>query len=411
MKILFFAEAASLAHIGRPLLLARWAHQSGIEVHFATSQKGLQSSKANTYGFSTHSIYTIDSKLFYKRVDQGQFFYQKEELRKYIEEELSLISKVKPNLIVSDFRLTTAISAELKNIPVLNLSNSYWSPNSECKFPAPNVGILKFIPQGTTDFIFNLIRPLTFKFYGKNLNEIRKHFGLKAKSDFRELYTGGTYTAYMDLPTFVNINDLPKNHFFLGPVIWSPDIKQKPISFKDKNNVYISMGSTGDNKTLPLIITSALKKNMGLIISGVSLAEKAELLKSFPELQTKSVIEPLIAADEILPYCRLTICHGGSGTVYQSITNGVPVLCFPKNPDQGLVSLAVMKNNIGRYLSSKLTNQKSVEKIFIECLDNEVILQNTQNMQFSIKEWNTKTRWLHFLHKFKTIRKIKKVTA
>lgn len=411
MKILFFAEAASLAHIGRPLLLARWAHEVGIEVHFASSQKGLQNSKADSYGFATHSLYTIESHLFYARVNQGKFFYQTNELKKYVEEEKALIMKIKPSLIVSDFRLTAAISAELTGVPLLNLSNSYWSPNSACKFPAPNAGIFKFIPQGTTDFIFNLIRPMAFKFFGKNLNLVRKHFGLTAKRDFRELYTDGTFTAYMDLPNFVKINDLPKNHFFLGPLIWSPDIKEKNLQIKNGNNVYISMGSTGDNATLPLIISAALKNKMGIIISGVSLVEKAELFKRFPELENTSIIEPLISADEILPFCKLTICHGGSGTVYQSIAKGVPVLCFPSNPDQGLVALAVKQNNMGRYLTSKSISQSSVEKIFLECLNNDLIRQSAKNMQISINEWNTKTRWLHFINKFKTIRKNRKVIA
>lgn len=411
MKILFFAEAASLAHIGRPLLLAKWAHEIGIEVHFASSLNGLKITNANSYGFATHSLYTIDSQLFYDRVNQGKFFYQTNELKKYVEEEKALILKIKPNLIVSDFRLTTAISAELTGTTLLNLSNSYWSPNSTCKFPAPDAGVFKFMPQKTTNFIFNLIRPMAFKFFGNKLNLVRKHFGLKSKSDFRELYTDGSITAYMDLPNFVKLNDLPKNHFFLGPLIWSPVLTQKPLPLKDSNNVYISMGSTGDNNTLPFIISSALKYNKNLIISGVSNANKTNLLKEFPQLENRSIIEPFISADEILPFCKLTICHGGSGTVYQSIAKGVPVLCFPKNPDQGLVALAVAQNNIGRYLTSKAINLKSVEKIFLECLDNELIKENTLNMKLAIEEWNTKSRWVHFLNKFKTIRKTRKVIA
>jgi UDP:flavonoid glycosyltransferase YjiC (YdhE family) len=411
MKILFLAEAVSLAHVGRPFVLAKWAHENGIEVHFACSKNGLKNTKADSIGFTTYPLHTIDSNLFYERVNQGKFFYNTKELKAYIIEEMSLILKIQPDLIVSDFRLTSAISAELTGKQLLNLSNSYWSPNYACPFPAPQSGIFKLFSNPTSDFIFNIIRPIAFKTFGKELNQIRECFGLKKKNDFRELYTAGTYTAYMDLPNFVNIDQLPENHFFLGPIIWSPKTGSKSYSLSEKNNIYISMGNTGNNNLLPQIIQSVLKNNLNIIMSGVSLKEKEILLKTIPELKGKSILEPLIHAEEIFPYCKLTICHGGSGTVYQSVSNGVPILCFPKNPDQGLVSLSVTQNNIGRTLSSKNTNLSTIEKMIQECIANEVMHQNAINTQKELHQWDTKKHWAQFINKFKTIRKTNKIIA
>lgn len=410
-KILFLAEAVSLAHIGRPLMLAKWAQKQNIEVHFAASPTGLLKTKANSFGFATHPLYTINEDLFYQRVNQSKFFYQVNDLKKYVAEEQALILKIKPDLIVSDFRLTASISAELTGKPLLNLSNAYWSPHYSCPFPAPENGIFKLLPQRTTDFVFNFIRPFAFKFFGKELNQTRDFFGLKKKNDFREMYTDGTYTAYMDLPHFVKIKNLPEKHFFLGPVVWSPEINNVSHSFKDNNNVYISMGSTGNNNLLPQIIQASLKNNLNLVISGVNATEKDKLLKTMPELKGRSILEPLIRADDFLPFCKLTICHGGSGTVYQSMANGIPVLCFPKNPDQGLVSLAVAQNNIGRYLTNKNTHQSNIEKMIKECLANEVINQNVKNMQAIFQQWDTQKNWVQFINKFKTVRKTNKIIA
>jgi UDP:flavonoid glycosyltransferase YjiC (YdhE family) len=393
MKILFLAEAVSLAHIGRPLLLSKWAHEKNIEVHFAASADGLTKIKATSFGFKTHPLFTIKDSLFYDRVNRGKFFYNISELKKYIEAEKALILKINPDLIVSDFRLTAAISSELTGKPLLNLSNAYWSPNYACPFPAPEAGIFKIFSQGTSEFLFNFIRPIAFKIFGKELNQTRKHFGLKKKQDFRELYTDGSFTAYMDLPNFVNINKLPKNHFFIGPLIWSPEINSVNYFLKEKNNVYITMGSTGSNSALPNIIKSVLKNNLNIILSGVTALEKEILLKNYPELNGRSAIEPLIKAEGILPFCKLTICHGGSGTVYQSIAGGVPVLCFPKNPDQSLVSLAVAQKNIGRFLTSKTANLLTIDSMINECLTNDVILQNAKNMQKDLSQWDTKKHW------------------
>lgn len=411
MKILFLSEAVSLAHIGRPLKLAQWAYENGIEVHFAASNSGIQKTNADTFGFKTHAITTINENTFYDRVNHCKFFYKVKELKQYVKEEINLIKKINPDLIVSDFRLTAAISAELTGKQLLNLSNAYWCPNYSCKFPPPETGIFNLLPSQTNQFLFNFIRPYFFKFFGKELNQTRSFYGLKKKTDFRELYTDGNYTAYMDLPNFVKINQLPNNHFFLGPVIWSPNSDQMSVALPTKDYVYISMGSSGNNNLIPKIINCALQNNLKVILSGVSATEKRKLLDQIPELIGSSIIEPILPAEEILPYCKLTICHGGSGTVYQSISNGVPVLCFPKNPDQSLVSMAVEDNNIGRHLTNKNATDDGVNKMIKECLENDLIKQNTLKMQTTIKEWDTKKHWVQFLNKFKTIRKIKKITA
>lgn len=409
MKILFLSEAVSLAHIGRPLWLAQIASENGIEVHFAASKSGIERSQANSYGFNTHRLFTIDEHLFYDRVNQYKFFYQPDELNSYVEEERELILKINPDLIVSDFRLTAAISSSLLNKPLLNLSNAYWSPNYQCKFLPPESGIFNTLPNNISNYLFNFIRPYLFKTFGKELNDIRIKFGLKGKNDFRELYTAGTYNAYMDLPGFVEIDSLPENHFYLGPIIWSPKLNHDSYRFNNNDYVYLSMGSTGNNSLLPNIIRAVRQNNLKLIISGMSNVQKSEILNQYPRIFDNCLIEPLIQAEKVLPFCRLTICHGGSGTVYQSINQGVPVLCFPKNPDQSLVSKAVDKNNIGRYLTSKNANYEMISKLISECISNELIHLNTIQMKNNIERWNTKNHWLQFLDKFKTIRKSKNI--
>lgn len=410
-KILFLAESVSLAHVGRPLVLANWAHKNNMEVHFACDKEGFAKTKSTSHPFITHHLPTINGKLFYERVEQGKFFYTQNELKNYVADERRLIKEINPDLIVADFRLTSAISAELANKPLLNLSNAYWSPNYSCPFPAPNAGFFKLLSQKSSDFVFNMLRPVAFKVFGKELNQVRASFGLDKKSDFRKLYTDGTYSAYMDMPDFVNIKNLPENHFFLGPVVWSPELPNHEYNLPEKNYVYISMGSTGDNALLPMIIKSILKSRFKIILSGVNEMEADTLYATIPQLKNNSIIKPLMQAEKILDKCQLTICHGGSGTVYQSLSHGTPVMCFPKNPDQALVSMALQDKNLGRYLAFKNTNPGNIDTILKECLSNEVLKHNAQNYAQKMQKWNTENRWVQFLNKFKTARKTVKVIA
>lgn len=405
MKILFLSEAVSLAHVGRPLTLAQEAFKNGYEVHFACADGTLKKINAAPNQFTVHSLHTISGDTFYNRVNQGKFFYTFDELRKYIEVEIDLIKKIDPALIISDFRLTSAISAKLTDKPLLNLSNAYWSPFYSCPFPAPNFGLFKFLSEKHSQFIFNMMRPIAFKTFGKELNQIREFYGLKKKSDFRELYTDGTFTGYMDLPNFVNLEKLPPNHFYLGPIAWNPNISTDIFLPEDKNFIYISMGSTGDQNSLSIILRSVLQKGAKAILSGVSTSEANHLYQEIPDLKANSVIVPLINAEKILDHCNLTICHGGSGTVYQSLSHGVPVMCLPKNPDQSLVSMAIVEKNLGRYLSPKNATKSNIQATMDDCLSNEILKKNADNYAHKIKQWDTLKHWNQFLNQFNTTRK------
>mgnify|MGYP000896352330 CR=1 FL=1 len=411
MKILFLSEAVSLAHVGRPLTLAQEAFENRNEVHFACAEGALEKINSTSNSFTTHSLHTISAETFYSRVNQGKFFYTFNELKKYVEEEIALIKKINPALIVSDFRLTSAISANLTNKPLLNLSNAYWSPFYSCPFPAPNFGIFKLLSEKHSRFIFNLMRPIAFKTFGKELNQTREFYGLKKKTDFRELYTDGTYTGYMDMPDFVNLKKLPPHHFYLGPITWSPNISNEIFLPENKNYIYISMGSTGDQNSLPIILRSALQKGARIILSGVGTNEANHLYQEIPDLKANSVSSPLIKAENILDHCNLTICHGGSGTVYQSLSHGVPVMCLPKNPDQSLVSMALAEKNLGRYLSPKNATESNLQATLDDCLSNEILKKNANNYAQKIKQWNTLKHWNQFLNLFKTTRKTNKNIA
>ena len=58
----------------------------------------------------------------------------------------------------------------------------------------------------------------------------------------------------------------------------------------------------------------------------------SRLLSCVPGLNERSVMGDLCDPAAILRKARLTVCHGGNGTVYQSLQADVPVLCLAYNP-------------------------------------------------------------------------------
>lgn len=400
-KLLFFAESVSLAHIGRPLVLANWAKEHGYQVHIATGSKGLELLKASNSDIDSSEIFSISGEAFYQRVNQGKFFYTASELEQYVAAEIKTIQEIQPDFIVSDFRLTTAISARVMKIPLINLSNAYWSPHYECKFPAPQTGIFTWMPETFRNHLFDLIRPIAFKTFGKQINTIRKKYNLPSVEDFRTHYTAGDYTLYMDHPEFIKIGQPPIGHTFLGPVIWSPQLAEKIKDIK-KKSIYITMGSSGNNNVLTQIAKACVQLDRNLIISGLNQTETQRLISVVPELKSIATIKSFINAEEILENCDLTICHGGSGTVYQSLSTNTPVLCFPHNPDQGLVSMAVQENHWGASVSPSQSNANFIFQSINRILNNQEISQSVEQFSKKLKSHQTKDHWILFLSNITT---------
>lgn len=395
-KLLFFAESVSLAHIGRSLMLADWAKQNGYQTHIATGIKGVNLLQSCSHPHNFSEIFTITDQIFYQRVNQGKFFWNYKELVKYVSAEIQVIQQFQPDFIISDFRLTTAISARVMKIPLINLSNIYWCPNYECPFPAPHAGIFRWMPEYFRTNLFNFIRPLAFKNFGKPLNTIRQKHRLPKVEDFRTHYTAGDYTLYLDHPDFLRNVQLPYRHSYLGPVIWAPDVKEK-INHDKRNSIYITMGSSGNNQLLTEITKACVKLGRNIIISGLNTSETKKLLSAVPGLNKKATIKPLINVEEILPNCSLTICHGGSGTVYQSLKAQTPVLCFPHNPDQGLVALAVKHGNWGSVVSPSQSNSSFIFDKIIALENDETIKSSVKRFSEKLNIHNTKINWLSFL--------------
>jgi UDP:flavonoid glycosyltransferase YjiC (YdhE family) len=150
------------------------------------------------------------------------------------------------------------------------------------------------------------------------------------------------------------------------------------------------MGSSGDNNYLEAIIKAILKTSSNIILSGVSSQEEIVLTKRFPGLTNRSIIKSLIDPETILPNCCLTICHGGSGTVYQSLAHGVPVLCFPDNPDQHLVSYAVERQNLGSLITHNQSSEKNIYKTILECINNSILQEKcSEAYSEKIKSFHT----------------------
>src|SRR5262249_41058602 len=122
-RLLFVAEAVTLAHAGRMMALAS-ALAEDHEVFFACDPRF--DSLLGETAFERRRIATIPSERFLTALAKGVPIYDTETLAAYVEEDRALIAKVAPDAVIGDFRLSLDVSATLTSTPYLNVTNAYW---------------------------------------------------------------------------------------------------------------------------------------------------------------------------------------------------------------------------------------------------------------------------------------------
>lgn len=393
-RILFVGEAVSLAHVGRPAVLARWARAAGYDVRFACG--AAFAGMVRQEGFTPRPLPTIPPEAFYGRLRQGQFFYTADELGAYVRAEVDLLKEMQPDLVVGDFRLSLAVSTAMTRTPLVSLCNAYWSPTFPFRFLPPRAGLFRYLPSALGAAFFAAVRPLAFRWFGRSLNQVRCRFGLAPLSDFRQHYTAGQWCAYLDAPELVPVPRVPPNHFFLGPVWWQP---LGSVTLRDggRRIAYVSMGSSGDDSVLPAVLQALLALGLSPVVSGVDDDRAARLRDSLPDGRERCQFTGLIDPRQVLERAGVTVCHGGNGTVYQSLACGVPVLCLPSNPDQQLMSQAIGRAGAGRSLAPRRATPQRLRQALTALLDEQGPVQTARQLAQTIGCRDVRHRWLGFL--------------
>ena len=347
-KILFVAESVTLAHATRLIVLASAIDKTKYEIMFATGQA--VSHLVEAAGFNCTIIQTLSAEAFVNRLAKGHRIYTYEELKQSVETDLKLIKKMKPDLIIGDFRLSLGISAPLFNILYISVSNAYWSPFSTISRPFPELqSLTKLLGVFVSKCVFRLIHPLLFKIHLIPFNNLRKYYGLSPVKSLQEAYTYGDWTLYADIPPLAPTKLLPKNHQYIGPVIWSPDIPLPEwwhdIDFKSKPLVYLTLGSSGNIKILDTLLTTLAKMPLTVVVSTANRFEKKDFGKNI-------YFANYLPGQKMAEMASLVICSGGSAPVYQALASGTPVLGIPSNMDQHLTMRVVSKEGAGLFIRS-----------------------------------------------------------
>jgi UDP:flavonoid glycosyltransferase YjiC (YdhE family) len=394
IKILFIGEAVSLAHISRPLVLANSLDKNIYELTFACDP--IYKKFVNQYPEITYvPLTSISPEAFMKSLYYGKTIYDQKTLHSYVKDDVSLINAINPDLVIGDFRVSLSISANICQKPFFALANAHWSPFADNNFVSPETIYNKIFGLPISNFVFKHTYPMLFKQQAKPFNAVAKAYGQETAIDIREMYTRGGKVLYLDPSELINMKSLPINHHFLGPIIYSPKINE-PIWLNDlKNssrNIYATFGSSGMAHLLPTVCQSIIETKCNAVITTanrVTIPEHANI-KQADYLPGELVLENSIMA----------ICNGGSATVYQALSKGVPVIGIPQNMDQFLTMQIIEKNKLGIMLRPNQASEKNISKAINQILQDKTYTQNAQKSKNLFQNNATMKRFHMLLNEF-----------
>jgi UDP:flavonoid glycosyltransferase YjiC (YdhE family) len=390
--VLFFAEAVTLAHVARPIVLAQALPSQVYDVHFACDPR-----YAHIIGelpFPVHPIQSVSSDKFLLALSKGSPLYDTSTLRGYVQEDLKVIEETGPDVVVGDFRLSLSVSARVTRTPYITISNAYWSPYARQRFPLPEISLAKLAGVTVGTWLFRTLRPIAFAYHAMPLNRVRREFGLPSLGlDLRKTYTEADHTLYADIPEIVPTYDLPVSHRYIGPVLWSPAVSlpewwnRLP---KDKPVIYVTLGSSGQSDLLGTVLESLADLDVVVVAATAGRFNPSRVPKN-------AFVASYLPGCEAAARSRLVICNGGSPTTYQALVAGVPVLGICSNLDQYLNMDAVSRAGAGEVVRAGRTTARVVRNSVQSILEQIAYTEAARQLAAACSRYHAPMRFQQLL--------------
>ncbi|MGC4079191.1 MAG: glycosyl transferase family 1 [Rubrivivax sp.] len=330
-RVLFVAEAATLAHVARPAALMAALDPLRYDCSFACPEHARRFLGAD--GSRWRPLAGVAPERFAGRLRQGAPLLTAAELQTAVDDDLALLDSCRPDLVVGDFRLSLSASARLAGVRYAAICNAYWSPYApDRRLPLPVLGWTRWAPLGIVQAAFDRLQSPLLAPHCRPLNTVRAARGLAPLgNDLRRVYTDADDTLYADSPALFPLPGAPANHRHLGPVLWSPPLA--PPSWwhepaESDREVYVTMGSSGDPAALEVVLDALRAQDATAIVATAGAPA--------PRARAGVRVADYLPGEAAAARAVLVVCNGGSPTAQQALAAGTPVLGLCSNMDQML---------------------------------------------------------------------------
>lgn len=384
-RILFVAEAVTLAHVVRPVTLATSLSPAEYDVRFATDPR--YDATIGPLPFPVDRVHTIAAEQFARALAHGTPIFGASDYERYVAEDLELIARHRPDVVVGDFRLSLAISARVARVPYINISNAYWSPYARLRNVVPEITLARLAGARVGQAVFDWVRGVGYAAHALPVNRIRRKYGLPPHPlDFRHALADGDVTLYSDVPEIIDVAPLPASHLFAGPIPWSPPVglpdwwTRASAAPRDRI-VYVSLGSSGPPGVFTKVLAALASAPVTVIAASVQRLDPALV-------PANAYVAPLLPGDQAAALAAAVVCNGGSPTSYQGLAAGRPVVGLATNTDQFLNMAAVEDAGCGKLLRAYRSTPGEIRDAVLEAVDGTALKARAATMAAAIRRYS-----------------------
>jgi UDP:flavonoid glycosyltransferase YjiC (YdhE family) len=383
--ILFFCEGISFGHIARSVIIAQWLRELNLPLVVACTSTSARNFSA--IGLDTVTIDVADPKAVYQRLREGNQMYEKEDLLKYFEQDDSLIRRIRPKLIVSEFRFTALQLANRYQIPSVGVTEATCHPNFAPYGTVPDpfakpgfvpLWLLDFVAQRT--WLGEVITNKNVTRLSRSLQQASVDYGLKPLPTFFHYASQGDLCLVCDHPELIPVSPLRPTDVYTG-ALRRLDPEPLPASLsgldQKRKKIYIALGtqeSLGTDFVEPYI-RRLRSRGMQVVIS-----RGGRTFDLSPSSDNVFVLD-FVNESKLLPLIDLIVYPGGVMTTYQALSCAVPSIVLPAHANQHFYAEAIQQNNLGRCFRPSRLKLGELERATLDLLDNPTVAAATRTFQ------------------------------
>ena len=384
--VLFFPYGQSLGHTVRPLMIARELLDLGVRVVFAGT--GPYMSFVEAEGFPVlecldlNEDYGVEefsekgSASVLNRFSADVLFHADcrlvEDLRR---------KGVTIDAILADRRPTSATVAEYFEIPFVGIINAQWTryyadwgvkdlPDSN--FFARLIRAIPLLTMEKKRRILDKIVPVGIWvfcwFLASPLNWLRMKNRLPARP-LHTLFAGEALTLLPDFPEFTPTQNLPATMHYTGPIVWEPDIPEPEWTSAltpQERTLYLSLGSSGNRELFFDVVAAFGDGPYQVIVTTGGMVGPDEIERI--TLPSNVHVAQFSKGSALARRADVVISHFGSGTLFQALAEGVPMVGVAYNVDQERNMVWAESKGVGRGLLKRVYTAKRLYALVEEVL-------------------------------------------
>jgi UDP:flavonoid glycosyltransferase YjiC (YdhE family) len=352
-RALLFADGNFLAHVSRLLEIARvlrGAH--GMAVAFAGEGRYL--SLVRDDGFEVHPCFTVPKERTLALARRGTIvdpWWWHRVVSRSIGSDIELIERLRPEVVVGDMHWSLRAASLKCGVPYVSVVNASWTNYFSHPIAALDEHVLTaLLGREAATRAFPVFRQAALWYWALPYKVWRLRNGNGALPARNLLdVVAGDLTLFADVPEFCPTRNLPPSARYVGPILWKPRLADPPwLAALDakRPSVYVSMGSTGGNGLFETTIEAFRGSDYQVLMTMGELALP-------PTVPPNVFVTDFAAGERLLARSDVCINHGGNGTVYQSLSAGVPVVGVPTHIDQQIQLQLCERSGVGRRLSPR----------------------------------------------------------